>query len=86
MRPGPTKHPAQTDFQTPDVTRPILAVSKLCDGGAQVMFNRIIGEARLPDGLSSLFDLRGGEHVMRAQVMGGERGEEGQRQPFPSHS
>ena len=61
VRLTPSRHFVHADLQSADVTRPILVVSKLCHGGAQVICDRISGEVHVPDGMSILFERRGGQ-------------------------
>ena len=71
MKKDEKKKAAPTVFEVADVTLPCLAVSKLCDGGAHVNVSGNSGEKKcLPIGKSILFDVRGGESVMRADVVG----------------
>ena len=57
---------AQTNFEIADVTRPLLALSKLLTVELNVFFDK----SHLSNGSIVMCQRRGGQHVMEAEVMG----------------
>ena len=60
--------PAQTSFEIADVTRPMLAISRLCDQGVGVVFRESGGSIHFPSDHTLKFARRVGQYFLPAEV------------------
>ena len=67
MKTGHGTRLTRTEFESVDVTRPILAVHRLGDAGAPLISLNGCVDVHLPNGDIIALERRGGQHVMRVQ-------------------